>query len=259
MDISFVSNLADWKKGLDDVYLRQIPYAEAQALNDTVENIRDYHRMILPVVFDRPTRYTLNSLRVMKVDTRFGGLRAGIYFKESNRSGRHYLEPQVKGGARPHKRFEYWLINRGIMRSNEYAVPASGLKVDAFGNVPKGVITMVLSQLAAGPDAFQWETPRSKARAGASRSRYFVPPPGSSLRRGIWRRKGKKAIEPVFIFVSGVTYKARYQFFEISRDRAEAYFPAHFEEWMQKGIADERAYQASKGRMLPLSGWSMPR
>ncbi|MGI0527279.1 hypothetical protein [Rhizobium giardinii] len=256
MEFQFQSNIAEWTRDLEDIYKRQIPFATAQALNDTVEDIRDHHRTILPVIFDRPTRYTMNSLRVLKADQR-RDLVAGVYFKESNRNGSHYLMPQVEGGGRPRKRFEYWLIQRGIMASNEYAVPASGLKLDAYGNVSAGVITSILSQLAAGPDAFQWETARSKKRAGSSRSRYFVPQQGSSLRRGIWRRKGKNAIEPVFIFVTGVTYRARYAFHEISMSRAQEWFPRNFELRLLAGIEDQRRYRISRGLSAPPSGWSM--
>ncbi len=258
MDFQFQSNIAEWTRGLEDIYKRQIPFATAQALNDTVEDLRDYHRMILPIIFDRPTRYTLNSLRVLKASTR-RDLVAGIYFKESNRAGSHYLMPQVEGGTRPRKAFERWLIQRGIMASNEYAVPASGLKLDAYGNVSGSVITSILSQLFASPDAHQWETARSRKRAGLSRHRYFVPQAGSSLRRGIWRRKGKNAIEPVFIFVSSVTYRSRYQFHDISQERAQMLFPMHFERRLLAGIEDQRAYRIRNDMAAPASGWSMPR
>lgn len=257
MEFEFQSNIAEWTRNLEDIYRRQIPYATAQALNDTVEDLRDHHRMVLPVVFDRPTRYTLNSLRVLKASTR-RDLVAGIYFKESNRSGRHYLLPQVEGGGRPHKAFEKWLIRRGIMASNEYAVPASGLKLDAYGNVSTGIITSILSQLFAGPDAHQWETKRSRKRAGQARNRYFVPQAGSALRRGIWRRKGKKTIEPVFIFVSAVAYQTRYPFFDISVDYARTYFPINFERRLLAGIEDQRGYRMRQGLAAPASTWSMP-
>ncbi|ATE84714.1 hypothetical protein B9J07_25530 [Sinorhizobium sp. LM21] len=258
MDFQFQSNIAGWTANLEDIYRRQIPFATAQALNDTVEDLRDYHRTLLPIIFDRPTRYTLNSLRVLKASTR-RDLVAGIYFKESNRKGGHYLMPQVDGGTRPHKPFERWLIQRGIMQANEYAVPASGLKLDAYGNVSGSVITAILSQLFASPDAHQWETARSRKRAGPARNRYFVPQAGSSLRRGIWRRKGKTSIEPVFVFVSGVTYRARYQFFDISTERAQILFPMHFERRLLAGIEDQRAYRIRNDLPAPASGWSMPR
>lgn len=257
MSFSFQSSIEQWTADLEDIYKRQIPFATAKALNDTVDDIRDYHQMIIPIVFDRPTRYTLNSLRVLKASSR-GDLEAGVYFKDQNRRRQHYLMPQVEGGNRPHKAFETWLIRRGVMRSNEYAVPASGLKLDAYGNVSPGMITSILSQLAAGPDAMQWETKRSRKRAGSARNRYFVPQPGSTLRRGIWRRKGKKSIEPVFIFVSGVTYQKRYDFFGISMDRALALFPMNFELRLMQGIEDQRGYRSRQGMDAPLSTWTMP-
>jgi len=255
MELSVVTNVEAWTANLEDIYRRQIPFATARALNETVEDLRNYHRTILPTVFDRPTRYTLNSLRMLKAAS--NRLHAGIFFKEQYRDGSHYLTPHVEGGKRRHKRFEYWLIQRGIMQSGEYAVPASGLKLDSFGNVPAGIVQMILSQLAAGPDPFQWETARSRKRAGETRVRYFVPEPGSRLRRGIWRRKSKTRVEPVFIFVSDVTYQKRYQFYELSRWRAEMNFPVYFESAMRAGIDDQRSYRAGRGMTAPASSWSM--
>lgn len=257
MEVSVLSNIDQWTANLEDIYRRQVPFATAQALNATVEDLRDYHQSIMPTIFDRPTRYTLNSLRIHKASTR-RDLVAGIYFKDQARRRQHYLVPQVEGGTRALKPFEYWLVQRGIMRSGEYAVPASGLKLDGYGNVPSGTITMILSQLAAGPDAFQWETARSRKRAGSSRSRYFVPQPGSSLRRGIWRRKGQRSIEPVFIFVSAPAYQKRYPFYQLSQQKAAELLPMHFTRFMEAGIADQRSYRASQGLSAPASSWSMP-
>lgn len=255
MELSFLNNVEAWTAGLEDIYRRQIPFATAKALNETIDDLKAYHQGLLPSIFDRPTRYTINSLRTVKAASY--RLTAGVFFKEQFRDGSHYVTPQVEGGTRRLKRFEYWLIQRGIMNSGEFAVPASGLKLDAYGNVPNGIVTMILSQLAVGPDPFQWETERSRKRAGSSRTRYFVPAPGSSMKRGIWRRKSKTTVEPVFIFVSGVTYQKRYAFYDLSRWRAEGTFPVFFEKAMSDGIADQRAYRMRNGMSAPASSWSM--
>lgn len=243
MNFSFESNIAEWTRDLDRVYRRQVRYATVTALNATVDDVKLHHQTILPAIFDRPTRYTINSLRVMKVSSRRDP-EAGVFFKDASRHRRHYLMPQVVGGVRDHKPFERWLIMRGIMTSAEYAVPASGVRLTANGNMSQGTIVQILSQLAAGPDAFQWETARSRKRAGASRQRYFVPPPGSSLKRGVWQRSGKKRIKPVLMFVSAPTYAKRYAFYEISQERSQFLFPRYFEVAMRAGIADQDAYMA---------------
>lgn len=221
-DISFESNIRDWTRSLDEFQRRAVPEAVALALTWTAFDVRDYHKQILPQIFDRPTRFTVNSVRVSPA--RRSMLVAGVFFKDY-RNRAHYLMPNVEGGSRPRKRFEQWLIKAGYMASNEFAVPGSGARLDRSGNMSQGEIVKILSQLAASPDATQWETARSRKRAGASRARYFVPPRNSSLARGVWMRTGKKAIKPVLIFVSAVKYSARYDFDGLSVREASRMFP----------------------------------
>lgn len=232
-DISFQSNIEQWTASLEDDVARQVPFATSLALNQTAVEVKEQHMALLPVIFDRPTRYTLNSLQA-KMSSK-SNLVASVYFRGSN-PGKHYLMPNVVGGGRPHKRFEYLLIQRGLMAANEYAVPASGMSLDAYGNIRNGVVMMILSQLAATADPYQWETAKSRARAKSTRVRYFVPPPGSNLRRGIWKRTGKHSIHPVLMFVTSVSYQRRYRFDEISRNAAMSVFPRKLDAAMSAAI-----------------------
>jgi hypothetical protein len=243
MEFNITSNIADWTKELEQVYQRQIPFATATALNATVDDLKAHHQTILPAIFDRPTRWTINSLQRQKATSR-GSLEAGISFKYAPGHRKHYLVPQVVGGARPHKPFEKWLIARGIMMQSEYAVPTSGARLNVNGNMSQGMIVQILSQLAAGPEASLWETAKSRKRAGASRQRYFVPQASSSLKRGVWQRTGKRQIKPVLLFVSAPTYAKRYAFYDISRERSDFLFPRYFELAMRAGIADQDAHIA---------------
>ena len=236
-DISFESNLRAWTASMNAVEREQVPFATVMALTWTGQDVKQEHVRLLPLVFDRPTRFTMNSLQLTPA-TKHSPV-ARVWFKYSSRHRGHYLLPQVQGGGRPHKRFEYWLIQRGLMLSDEFAVPAQGLKLDAFGNISSGAIVQILSQLAASPDATQWETKRSKRRAGVSRARYFVPQPGSSLPRGVWSRLGKR-VEPVLIFVKTARYAVRYRFFDISRRTAEARMPVNFDAAMKRALATAR-------------------
>lgn len=236
MDISLESNLAEWTKDLREHQREHVPFATALALTWTANDMKAEHARLLPLVFDRPTRFTMNSLQATPATKQ--RQRSSVFFKEDNRQkyGKHYLMPQVQGGSRPHKRFEYWLIKKGIMDSDEYAVPARGVKLDAFGNISPGTIVQILSQLEAGPDATQWQTKRSKKRAGSKRIVYFTPPPGSGWKRGIFRRDGRR-IEPVLLFLKNVRYEVRYQFFDVSRQVAEARLPQNFRDALARALA----------------------
>lgn len=235
--ISFESNINAWLRDMQE-YKRQVPFATMVALNRTAQDTREHHIALLPVIFDRPTRYTINSLRV--IPARKESLVARIEFKERNRSRKHFLVPQVEGGGRPHKAFEGWLIARGLMLPSEYAVPAGGARIDAFGNMSPGQITQIISQLYASPDAMQWVTPRSKKRARGKRGIYFVPKLGSSLKRGVWMRTGARAITPVLLFVRAPGYTARYDFDGITERHAAMVFPRHFGEAWTRALVNSR-------------------
>ncbi len=105
MAISFESNIREWAESMNEFQREQVPFATALALTRTAEDAREEHRRLLPVVFDRPTRYTMNALRVTTSNKYT--LKASVFFKDPPGRGRHYLMPQVEGGSRPHKRFEY--------------------------------------------------------------------------------------------------------------------------------------------------------
>lgn len=235
--ISFESNIAAWTRDLKQAQ-RQVPFATSLALTETAKATREHHRELLPIIFDRPTRYTINSLRV--IPARKESLIARIEFKERSRARQHYLLPQVEGGGRPHKAFEKWLIGAGAMQPNEYAVPGRGARIDAHGNMSPGQITQILSQLYASPDAMQWVTPKSKRRARGKRGVYFVPKPGSALARGVWMRTGPRAIIPVLMFVRAPRYTARYDFDGISHRHAEMVFPRFFDVALGRALATSR-------------------
>lgn len=237
LSIQFQSNISRWTQFMGSAR-RQVPFATARALTKVAQQIVDDERDDLNSIFDRPTRYTRNSLVSKGANKR--NLRAEIYFKDSSRHRRHYLLPQVEGGGRPHKRFEAWLISRGIMESDEYAVPAAGVRLNKFGNISQSTIGQILTQLNASPDGMQWETARSRKRAGPKRFRYFVPKPGSRLSRGIWRRVGKRKISPILLFVRAPRYDARYGFHNRMYRKAERLFPPIFLRELKHAIETAR-------------------
>lgn len=242
MELNFTSNVEAWTAELQDVYKRQIPFAIAKSLNETVDDLKRYHESLLPAIFDQPTRYTINGLRAMKASSR-GELRASVGFLQP-RSGRaHHLSAQVEGGPRDLKRFERLFVDRGYMHSNERAVPASGVKLNSHGNIPLPVIKAILAGLAPRADD---PAKQKSGRKSSLRHSYFIPHLGSSLARGIWRRKGARAVQPVIFFVTRSTYQRRYEFHQLSKERSEQFFPAAFERAMAAGIEDQNRFIASR-------------
>jgi len=258
MHIDVRDNFPEVKRLLGEQQ-RQMPFALALALTRTAQDVRKAEQAEMSSVFDRPTRFTLNSL-FLKAATK-QTLEARVWVKDSERPD-HYLLPQILGGRRPLKRFEQLLVQRGVMRSDERAVPGNAAKLDGFGNMSRGQIVKILSQLQAfnlaGSSANASSGKRSKAKR--ARETYFVstgkgthPYGGHSwskgrmaqtLERGVWVRTphgvlGSK-VAPVLMFVPRANYRVRWRFHEIADATYRRVFPRHLDAAVTQALATAR-------------------
>lgn len=135
-------------------------------------------------MFDRPTSFTLNSLKVNPA--KLGRLEATVEMKnEASKSepATKWLAPEIFGGRRPEKRLERQLRNQGILPYGKYIVPGAGAKLDAHGNMSRGQITKAVSgvngfsQLGYAANATMSERSTRKGNA----KRYFVIKRGNEL------------------------------------------------------------------------------
>jgi len=228
---------------LRDIPSRVIPYAASTALNRVGPAARKDLQAEMPRVFDRPNAYTLNSIRVIPATVDNLTVRIAVKDDATNNGTRpeDYLLPNVFGGGRNEKRFERNLRYAGILREGWRAIPASGAKLDAFGNVPRGELQRILTALRASFDRYQNRTDSARSRRNARNAPYFVGglprvsivggeqrvTPGS-LQPGIYRRDGR-GVKPVFIFTpKQPQYRQRLDFERTVERRADADFVPEF-------------------------------
>lgn len=119
-------------------YLAATGRAAEKALDKVAGDIKDANVRKMKSVFDNPTRYTLNSLKVTR--TKNHNMTARVWFKEPDRMEQHYLVPQVVGGQRKLKGFERALAQQRY-------VPGRGARMTQDGNISTGQIRQVLSVL----------------------------------------------------------------------------------------------------------------
>ena len=246
---------ADIQPAIDQlIFLRkdQIPFATAYALTKTAQAAqRDVEREINRV-FDNPTPYTQRAVFIKPA--RKDRLFAQVKLKDESAKGIpavRYLIHHVEGGQRQHKGFEQQLIRNGLMPANMYAIPTKSAPLDRFGNVPRGIINRILSQLQAQRDTTANESAESKRRyQGRKRQRnerYFTVYPGRArtahLTPGIWERVQfgfGNSIRPVFIFTdSAPRYSKRFKFYETIDRSVQQNIRAKFEEGFR--VADRTA------------------
>lgn len=264
----------DMLTGMSD---RRIKSALATALTRTAVEGKDAALRRMSVDLDRPTPYTQRSLRVKTATgtesaagvrnlpnpadpysgrlVESGYLSADVFVKDDSGVSNGgtpatvYLTPQVAGGARRLKRLELALQAKGSMPSGWQVVPAQGARLDAYGNVSRGQVMQVISQVGTELLAGSNRTMSSDARkriAAQRRAggRFFVVMPGKGKQPGVYQREffGRN-VTPVFIFVRSTSYRPRYRFEEAVRRTAEQRLPINVE----AAIAATAARLAARG------------
>jgi hypothetical protein len=247
MNISLASNI-DQVLGFTARLHPQFRFSVAVALTRTAQTARLDLRKKMPEVFDRPTRYALNSVFIVpaKKDT----LTATVWLKDTgDAASAEYLKPQVFGGRRAQKRFEKRLEAAGIMPKGWVAVPGKGAQFDRFGNMRSQQIVQVLSVLRAQLDYNQNTTERSAKRAKASGKNrdYFVSGPvvaaklgnGGRLPFGIYQRLRGKVLS-IMKFVPVANYRQRLDFFGVVRSTVDRELPNELRKSWEQAIRTAR-------------------
>lgn len=217
--------------GLDDALaaLQQLDAglasrALADALNHTANQARQVLKVDMSSVFDRPTPWTLNSIRILNATP--ASLEAALWVKDESGgknpfSAEDYLLPQVEGGERIKRRSEGYLREAGILPAGRFIVPAAGARLDAYGNIQRGHMMQILSGLKAmklsGSDSAATDSKRSLRKGHALA--FFVMKRGKTP-IGIAERRGENVIM-VLAFVRQPQYRERFKFHDVVRRVAE--------------------------------------
>lgn len=208
----------------------------ATALTRTAVKAREAIKQELVRSVDRPTAYTQRGIFMKPANAQ--NLQARIWyndeFKGMNVPQARYLYPQIHGGKRVQKRFEKALEAKGAMPKGYMAVPTSNAPRDAHGNVSRGVIAQMVSQigteLMSGYNSTISSNKAKKRRAiGRAGGQYVaVPTQRGKLKPGVYlavaRNFGRKwglgrtgNLVPMFYYKPGVNYRARFRFYETAQ------------------------------------------
>jgi hypothetical protein len=215
-------------KGFGGLAERGLADAGARASNTLAFGARSEWQKTAQRVFDRPVALTINAA-VYRKATRERPF-AEVKIRDEASKGTppvRYLLAEVQGGPRAKTRFERALTAAGVLPQGMFAVPASSVQLDAFGNVPRGVHTRILSALRASPTGDNTRRgPRQRARSQRGRLGYFALPRGEGdLPAGIYERiavnfsyGATSALRLVFAFVRQPSYRPRYNVYEVAQE-----------------------------------------
>lgn len=224
---------------LNDFERNQMPFAVALALTQTAKHVEQRLISEMRTVFDRPTRWTLNSLRVFPATKQ--KLVARVWMKDEADGGgippTRWLTPHVYSGGREDKRSEKLLRAKGILPDGKYIVPGRDAKLDSFGNIGRGQIQKIMSGLGAQQDTYANST--KSRRSVGNLKRFFVMRRGREA-IGIAERTSKSNIKMVLAFVSRPGYRKDFDFFGIADREAEGQLPIQFELALARALETAR-------------------
>ncbi len=223
--------LAEIAADVRSVPVRMVPYAAATALTRCAQYAQ---RTELPAemrrVFSSPVAYTLNSLRIEPAtkDT----LSARVMVKDTGTGSgvaqEKFLQPEVEGGVRGHKRMENAMRYAGVLGTAQYAMPGAGLSLDANGNVKGADVRTILTALKniRAVSSARWKQRKGRKLAN---DLFVGKPNGGNRPDGIWRREGQR-IRALFIFTTDAPdYSRRLDFSGVVQRVALERFRPEFE------------------------------
>lgn len=239
MRIDVKHGLDQMLDGLEGLDPRNIPFAVAMTLTRTAKAVETFTKSTMAEHIDRPTPFTINSL-FTKSATKTN-LVAIVMFKDFAGKGApagRYLQPITEGKPRTDKSSERKLKNAGVMRLDQYLVPAKGTRLNAYGNVPAQTYVQVLSYLkASGESGFLANRTANSMKRNKKMRRFFAIQEDSarsglarSLPPGIYERlasagKDGKAVRMIFAFVRQPRYHVSFPFYEQAQEKSVQFFP----------------------------------
>jgi len=252
--VKLSSNLPEVSAWAVDVRKQQ-RFAMSRAINLVANAARDALRAEAQQVFDRPTPFIVNSLRVSKYSTRqdLTAIVEPVYPGGKGVDPQDVLRAEIQGGPRKLKRSERALQRAGVLPPGYYIAPGSGLpsdKLDAYGNVKGGFMVQILAYFQAFAEQGYKANMTAKRKAGLAKRgvtasgyktiggvEYFVAygrlrgGKTSHLAPGIYSRTGTHGsdIRPVLMFIRPPVYQRRFDFNAVALRAAQLRFGPAFE------------------------------
>lgn len=234
---------------VDRAMSRQIPFAVARTLTQVAQRAKASTEAAMATKFDRPTPWTMKSLFYVPANKNDNPIMSRVWLMDGmgrpgGRAGQNKLAVighQFLGGDRPRKQLEYWLQRAGLIGANEYVAPGERARLDRYGNISRGQVQQIMSQLRLGVDEKSWssDSKRSQRKVARTGQFFFSRGPGNwfgrrswqhgrtqNLPKGVWiRDKGARGyVLPILMVIRKPRYTQRIDLVGIGRKVHERNF-----------------------------------
>jgi hypothetical protein len=223
---------------------KQVRFATALALTKTAQIAKRDVEAEMQRKFDRPTPYTMKSVFTKRATPAV--LEASAFIKDINIGGgqglstAELLQHQFIGGKRAEKRSEWRFIQAGLMSIGEFLVPGKGAKLDRYGNMSRGQMQQVMSQVRVGVDPYQYSTNSRRSKRNQSKAGKYFWSHGDHLPRGVWLRVGLRGVIPVLLVVKTPKYTKRIDLEKIRQKVITRDFPREFDKALDFALRTAR-------------------
>jgi hypothetical protein len=241
------------KAQLKDMSERRINAAVATALTRTVREIEKKWQANINANIKAPTKRTQKATVVRQATAK--KLMAEVKLRDvgGGQMPADYLVHHETADERLVKKFERALVATGAMPPGYFVVPGRGAVLDGYGNVSRGQIVQVITQLGGkfSPGYQRVISPDIKKRraSAAKRGRVYVAVrPGAEeqahrVSAGIYERLPNGDRVAVFLYKSSLSYRKRLSLRELAEKAALPVFRNEF----GRAISDSRARMMAKG------------
>lgn len=243
INVTIKTSITDALKFLNDVERRQIPFATAKALTLTAKKVEKETYQEMQKRFDRPTPMTMRSLRTKPATKR--DLTSKVYLKGVELGGKNpnsmfeIIGHQFDGGTRNRKRIEQLFASRGLISSNEYLVPGSSARLDRYGNISRGQLQQIVSQIGISRDAAQNATKSSRSKFKVKRAGAMFWSRGDRLPRGVWMRQSM-FVKPILMVSRTPHYRQRIDLDRVADGVVRREFQGVFDKTLNEALRSAR-------------------
>lgn len=201
MEFQIKVDFKDVAKALAVEAPKQVDFAMAKTLTALARDGRDALTKEMPIVFDRPTGFSLKAATFEKATP--ASQQSKVYFKESQeaagKSTNEHLRPGAMGTpARHQKKTEFLLTRLGFLPPGWVTVPGSKMPQDANGNMPGSYYKQIVnvlqlkvgSRYASGKAVSKASQVRAKRMKEASEIFCVAPGKNTLAKGGGWLPPG---------------------------------------------------------------------
>ena len=238
-----LTGMAEVQALMDGFSERRFNALVATTLTRTAKVISDNWQAQLTERIDRPTPRTQSAIRIEGATATNLSAKVAVKDVASGTPPADYLMQHEYSGSRLIKKFERALMNSGAMPSGYMTVPGKGAELDGYGNVSRGQIVAVLSQI--GKDfsgGYQRVISKDAAKRAKSQAkhgrRYIVAKVGHpTISPGVYERVEGRGLRAVFLFKKIIQYRRKLTLQSTGRADAQEIAAKEFDRALTQTLA----------------------